>query len=140
MATYDNNRDGCLDWQEFLIMYNDNKNKFKNVSNNEENYDSLVYNLFILYDTNHNNKIEYSELRHLLQSAGWEADENTTARMVFFYHWKIISFLNRYFYYFKLASYDSDRDGTLNLQEFATLYRQNKKKLSNIWGNFHYFW
>ena len=86
MATYDNNRDGCLDWQEFLIMYNDNKNKFKNVSNNEENYDSLVYNLFILYDTNHNNKIEYSELRHLLQSSGWEADENTTARMVFFYH------------------------------------------------------
>jgi Ca2+-binding EF-hand superfamily protein len=44
--------------------------------------DTRVHELFIKFDTNQNNKIEYSELKNLIRSVGWKLDEDTTAKMV----------------------------------------------------------
>jgi len=41
--------------------------------------DTRVHELFIKFDTNQNNKIEYSELKNLIRSVGWKLDEDTTA-------------------------------------------------------------
>jgi Ca2+-binding EF-hand superfamily protein len=38
--------------------------------------------VFRRFDLNHNNKLEFTELKTLLQSAGLICDDNSTARLV----------------------------------------------------------
>jgi Ca2+-binding EF-hand superfamily protein len=84
MANYDSDRDGALSWQEFLTMYRQNRNKFPIDWKNDHflTNDSSVHDLFKKFDLNRNNRIGYSELRHLLQAVGSEHDDNTIARLV----------------------------------------------------------
>jgi Ca2+-binding EF-hand superfamily protein len=44
--------------------------------------DTRAHELFIKFDSNQNNKIEYSELKNLIRSVGWKLEEDTIAKMV----------------------------------------------------------
>ena len=84
MATYDNDRDGSLNQIEFTTMYRQNRDKFPVDWNNDFflNNDTQIQELFRKFDTNHSNKLEYSELKKLLKASRWKHDENTIAKLV----------------------------------------------------------
>lgn len=82
----------------FIKIYSLEKTTFKNKKNG--NYLEIIeilinfklffsknnaqlLEIFRRYDLNHNDKIEFTELRNLLMSFGWKGNQNSIAKMVF---------------------------------------------------------
>lgn len=127
MATYDNDRDGSLNQIEFTTMYRQNRDKFPVDWNNDFflNNDTQIQELFRKFDTNHSNKLEYSELKKLLKASRWKNDENTIAKLVTYYYLtflklftlfsKVLILLTVLFFkiLFKINSINFSEDGNL---------------------------